>query len=67
MNDRTLKSFLTVADCGSFSKAEEESYLSKQALIRQIDTLEAELRSNLNANGLQEILDARSAYYDSVK
>ncbi len=32
----------------------------------QFDFLEAELHANLNANGLQEILDARAAYYDSA-
>ena len=31
------------------------------------DSLEAELHANLNNAGLQEILDARAAYYDSVK
>jgi DNA-binding transcriptional LysR family regulator len=43
MNDQQLKSLLTTAECGSFSKAEETLYLSKQALKKQIDSLEQEL------------------------
>ena len=51
MNDSQLKSFLTVSDCGSFSKAEERSFLSKQALIKQVDALEAELGFRLFNRG----------------
>lgn len=43
MNDRQLTSLLKAVECGSFSKAEEELYLSKQALKKQIDSLEEEL------------------------
>jgi DNA-binding transcriptional LysR family regulator len=43
MNDQQLKSLLKTVECGSFSKAEEILYLSKQALKKQIDSLEQEL------------------------
>ena len=43
MNDEQLNTFLTVAETGSFSKAGEGSYVSKQAMLRQIDLLEQEL------------------------
>lgn len=43
MNDRQLTSLLKAIECGSFSKAEEVLYLSKQALKKQIDSLEEEL------------------------
>ncbi len=51
MNDSQIKSFLTVARCGSFSGAEEYSYLSKQALIKQIDSMESELGFRLFSRG----------------
>ena len=43
MNDKQLKLFLSIADQGSFSKAGEVEYLSKQAMLRQINTLEDEV------------------------
>jgi len=43
MNNQQLKTFLTTVECGSFSKAEDTLYLSKQAIKKQIDTLEEEL------------------------
>lgn len=43
MNEKQLSIFLTVADQGSFSKAEEVEYVSKQAMLRQINTLENEV------------------------
>lgn len=43
MNEKQLSLFLTVADQGSFSKAEEIAYISKQAMLRQINSLEAEI------------------------
>lgn len=43
MNDSQLRSFLVIADCGSFSQAEHILYLSKQALKKQMDSLEEEL------------------------
>ncbi|MBR3396608.1 MAG: LysR family transcriptional regulator [Lachnospiraceae bacterium] len=43
MNDKQLKSLITIVECGSFAKAEEELFLSRQALKKQIDALEEEL------------------------
>ena len=43
MNDEQLKTFITVKDCGSFTAGEKELYISKQAMMKQINTLENEL------------------------
>ena len=43
MNDSQLRAFVEVASCGSFSKAADKLFLSKQALKKQIDALEHEL------------------------
>ncbi len=43
MNDRQLRTFLAVAEHGSFSRAEESEYISKQAMLRQMDALESEV------------------------
>lgn len=43
MNDRQLRLFLIVADHGSFSSAEATAFVSKQALIKQINALEDEI------------------------
>lgn len=47
MNDEQLKIFVLVTDKGSFSKAEEESYISKQAMFKQIHNLEDEVDTQL--------------------
>lgn len=38
-----LDTFLTVADCGSFTKASEQLYISPTAVMKQINTLEKHL------------------------
>jgi len=38
-----LKTFLTVVDCGSFTKASERLYISSTAVMKQINSLEREL------------------------
>lgn len=43
MNLNQLGNFITIAKVGSFSKAETTLYVSKNALKKQIDSLEAEL------------------------
>ena len=43
VNDKQLKSLIKTVECGSFAKAEEELYVSRQALKKQIDSLEEEL------------------------
>lgn len=39
----TLATFITVADCGSFTKAAESLYLSPTAVMKQMNTLEKHL------------------------
>ena len=43
MNDRQLEIFLKVSECRSFARAERELFLSRQAIMKQIDRMEAEL------------------------
>lgn len=43
MTDEQLKLLFLVAEKGSFSKAEETGYVSKQAILKQINKLEEEL------------------------
>lgn len=47
MNDQQLKTLLKAVECGSFSKAEEDLFISKQAIKKQIDALEEELGFSL--------------------
>ena len=39
MNDKQLRSMIVIAQCGSFSRAEEQLFISKQALKKQMDAL----------------------------
>ena len=43
MNEQQLKTLKKTVECGSLSKAEETLYLSKQAIKKQIDSLEEEI------------------------
>lgn len=43
MNDKQICAFLAIADCGSFNRAGEKLFLSKQALIKQMNAMEKEL------------------------
>lgn len=47
MNDEQIKIFIQVANFGSFSKAEKESFISKQAMLKQINSLENEIGFSL--------------------
>jgi DNA-binding transcriptional LysR family regulator len=38
-----LKTFITVADCGSFAKASEKLFISSTAIMKQMNTLESHL------------------------
>lgn len=42
-----LRTFLTVADCGSFTKASEKLFISATAIMKQMNTLEAHLQLQL--------------------
>ena len=43
MDERQEQLFLLVAEVGSFSRAEEKAFISKQAIIKQINLLEREV------------------------
>ena len=43
MNEKQLALFISVAEQGSFSRAEAVEYISKQAILRQINSLETEV------------------------
>lgn len=47
MDDIKLRSFITIAQCGSLTRASEKLYLSPTALMRQIDSLEKDLDASL--------------------
>ena len=47
MNDQQLKTMLKTVECGSLSTAEETLYLSKQAIKKQIDSLEEDIGFSL--------------------
>ncbi|MGN1249369.1 MAG: LysR family transcriptional regulator [Candidatus Spyradocola sp.] len=51
MNDRQIRAFLAVSRQGSFSRAAEGLYLSKQGVIKQVDALEKELGFRLLLRG----------------
>ena len=43
MNDEQLKTFISISDSGSFSASEKDMFISKQAMLKQINTLEDEI------------------------
>lgn len=47
MYDKHLDYFIMVADCGSFSKAAEKAFISPNAIIKQINLLETDLKVTL--------------------
>lgn len=55
MNDKQMLLFLAVADSGSFSRAAEQNYLSKQAVMQQINALETEAGVPLLTRGAQGV------------
>ena len=69
MESKYLRSFLTIADCQSFSKAESKLFISKQGLKKQIDVLEQELRVELferTQKGLR-LTPAGDLFYEYAK
>lgn len=65
-----IKNFIAVIEAGSFSKAEERTFLTKQALKKQIDSLEAELDIKLIQRTNQGLLPTKAGelfYNSSVK
>ncbi len=68
MNDEQLKILITVADNGSFSKAEHTYYMSKQAMMKHINSLENEVGFKLlqrTATGVK-LTDAGKIFYDGA-
>lgn len=68
MYNRQLDTFIKVADCGSFSKAAEELYISSPALIKQINLLEDNLGFSLferNHRGIKLTAAGESLYRDA--
>lgn len=47
MNQDQIRIFIAAADSGSFSKAEDTLYMSRQAMLKQINHLEAEVGCRL--------------------
>lgn len=68
MNDKTLRLFLSVADKGSFSGAEADSFLSKQAIIKQLNALETELGVHLfeRSNQGVKLTEAGQTFYQGA-
>lgn len=69
MNERQLRSFIEVADAGSFSKASRKSYISVPAIIGQIDLLEEDIGFELfrRTNHGVDLTPSGQAFYKSVK
>lgn len=69
MNDEQLQIFILVAKSGSFSKAEENAYISKQAMLKQINALENEIGFPLftrNRSGVT-LTDAGEHFYTGIQ
>ncbi|MCD8014907.1 MAG: LysR family transcriptional regulator [Lachnospiraceae bacterium] len=69
MTSRQLQLFLSIADLGSFSRAEKTEYISKQAILRQMNSLEDEVGEKLfwrTAGGIA-LTDAGRTFYDGAK
>ncbi|MDR1542280.1 MAG: LysR family transcriptional regulator [Clostridiales bacterium] len=68
MYNPQLETFIRVADAGSFSKAAEESYITPTAIIKQINSLEANLGLHLfvrTHRGLTLTESGKSLYDDA--
>lgn len=69
MDDRQLKTFIQIADIGSFSASEKQMYISKQAMLKQINSLEDELGFKLfirKHNGV-ELSEQGKIFYEGSK
>lgn len=70
MNTDYIKTYVKVVQCGSFTKAEEFLFVSKQAIIRQINQIEQELGTLLlvrSKQGIQMTSAGELFYQDSIK
>lgn len=69
MYNKLLDTFLTAADCGSFSKAAERLYISSTAVVKQINQLENETGLHLFSrthHGVR-LTDSGRALYEDAK
>ena len=69
MYDPLIKTFITVADCGSFTSASEKLYISPTAVMKQINTLESRMSLTLlsrNSSGV-ELTKAGKVIYLAAK
>lgn len=55
----STKTFVTVADCGSFNKAAEELYISPPSVMKQLNALEKHLDLKLLDRTNQGTADRR--------
>ena len=68
MYDKRLDTFLVVADCNSFNKAAETLFLSGVSVMKQINSLEADLGLSLFArtnHGVRLTAAGYSIYEDA--
>lgn len=69
MYDPAIKTFITVADCGSFTSAASKLYISPTAVMKQINTLESRLSLTLlrrNSSGVTLTNAGRIIYNAAV-
>lgn len=69
MYDPIVKTFITVADCGSFTSAASKLYISPTAVMKQINTLESRMSLTLlsrNPSGV-ELTKAGKVIYLAAK
>ncbi len=69
MNDEQVRIFLTVADQGSFTRAEEKIFLSKQSMLKQMNHLEEEIGCplfNRSRSGVK-LTPAGEIFYDGIR
>lgn len=69
MYDPIIKTFITVADCGSFTSAALKLYISPTAVMKQINTLESRMSLTLlsrNSSGV-ELTKAGEVIYLAAK
>ena len=69
MYNHMLDTFITVADCGSFTKAAERLYISPTAVMKQMNTLESHLDMKLleRAPAGVRLTAAGAAIYQDAK
>jgi len=69
MNDKQLQLFISIATQGSFSRAEEVEYISKQAMLRQINALEQEVGVKLfrRTSGGVSLTEAGTYFYQGAQ